>query len=110
MEARTAAVHFNLPVFLLGCQYHSSGTAASSAATPLRHREEVAAAVRYQFRGLMQDVQLQAHDGVILRAWYIRPANANGRDVLMLHGITDNRKGSGVCADAASARVPCPVA
>jgi uncharacterized protein len=60
---------------------------------PLHHRDEVAVAVRSQFRGTLEDVQIQAQDGAILRAWYIRPENDNGRDVLMLHGITDNREG-----------------
>ena len=30
---------------------------------------------------------------IVLKAWYIQPANDNGRDVVMLHGITDNREG-----------------
>src|SRR4051812_31299095 len=32
-------------------------------------------------------------DGIALRAWYVRPPKANGRDVLMLHGVGDNREG-----------------
>jgi uncharacterized protein len=60
---------------------------------PLSHREEVAAAVRYQFHAVLENIQVEAQDGTILRAWYIRPENDNGRDVLMLHGITDNREG-----------------
>jgi uncharacterized protein len=59
----------------------------------LRRRQEVVAAVRNQFHARVQDVQISARDGAVLRAWYIRPENDNGRDVLMLHGITDNREG-----------------
>lgn len=61
---------------------------------PLQHQEEIANAMHGQYHAVMQDVQLQARDGVILHAWYIRRlANDNGRDVLMLHGVTDNREG-----------------
>src|SRR2546421_5118552 len=56
---------------------------------PLRHRQEVADVVRNQFHGTLRNLEIKAADGAILRAWYIQPANDNGRDV----GITDNREG-----------------
>lgn len=60
---------------------------------PLQHRQQIVEAVRDHFHGSVQDVEISARDGAVLRAWYIRPENDNGRDVLMLHGITDNREG-----------------
>src|SRR5215471_1434574 len=60
---------------------------------PLRHQQEVVDAVRNEFHGTFEDVAITAEDGAILRAWYIQPINDNGRDVVMLHGITDNREG-----------------
>lgn len=58
---------------------------------PLRHRQELVDAVSNEFCGTFEDVAITAEDGAILRAWYIQPINDNGRDVVMLHGITDNR-------------------
>jgi len=61
---------------------------------PIRAYEErnVQAAAREQsveFR----DVELTSPDGVVLRAWYMRPQEANGDAVILLHGVTDNRMG-----------------
>jgi uncharacterized protein len=36
-------------------------------------------------------VEIEARDGVLLRAWLFRPANSNGDGVLVLHGIADSR-------------------
>ncbi len=60
---------------------------------PLRHREEAAAIVRQQYQADLQDVSIQAADGVKLRAWYVHPNQFNGSAVILLHGITDNREG-----------------
>ena len=59
---------------------------------PIRPYEErnVQAAAReksVEFR----DVELTAADGVVLRAWYMRPPEANGDAVILLHGVTENR-------------------
>jgi hypothetical protein len=43
----------------------------------------------------LQNVEINAADGSTLNAWYVRPQNATGRDVLLLHGVTDNREGVG---------------
>jgi uncharacterized protein len=32
-------------------------------------------------------------DGVSLRAWFMRPREANGNTVILLHGVSDNRLG-----------------
>jgi len=54
------------------------------------HRAEAAA---QEENSVLSDVQIMAPDGVILRAWLIRPAQANGSDVILLHGVSDNRLG-----------------
>jgi len=41
----------------------------------------------------MEDATISASDGAALRAWIIRPRRANGDDVLLLHGLGDNRVG-----------------
>src|SRR2546421_6739702 len=60
---------------------------------PLKYRDIVIQRARAEFQSSVEDVQITARDGVVLRAWYIRPANDNGRDAILLHGITDNREG-----------------
>jgi hypothetical protein len=39
------------------------------------------------------DVQIAARDGVTLSAWTIRRRNNNGKAVILLHGLSDNRLG-----------------
>jgi alpha-beta hydrolase superfamily lysophospholipase len=41
----------------------------------------------------LRDVSILASDRITLRAWYIRPADANGNAVILLHGVGDNRLG-----------------
>ena len=41
----------------------------------------------------LSSVQITTPDGVLLRAWFIRPAQANGSAVILLHGVGDNRLG-----------------
>jgi dipeptidyl aminopeptidase/acylaminoacyl peptidase len=60
---------------------------------PLRHQQEIAAAVRDQFGAKLQEVSIAAADGVVLKAWYVHPSGFNGNTVVLLHGITDNREG-----------------
>ena len=40
-----------------------------------------------------RDVELQRPEGIVLRAWFIRPDKANGDAVILLHGVSDNRLG-----------------
>lgn len=42
----------------------------------------------------LQDVALKTTDGIVLKAWLIRPAEDNGNSVLLLHGLGDNRGGT----------------
>jgi len=46
-----------------------------------------------QYGAQLQPVSIAAADGVELRAWYSVPAHENGRTVILLHGIGDNRGG-----------------
>lgn len=60
---------------------------------PLRHAQEIAAYVHDNYRTELQEVAVNATDGALLKAWYVEPEHFNGRAVLLLHGITDNREG-----------------
>jgi len=40
-----------------------------------------------------RDVDLTTSDGVTLRGWFMRPQEANGDAVILLHGVSDNRLG-----------------
>jgi len=57
------------------------------------HGEEAAEFVYARYGTHLENIQITAKDGIVLRAWYARPQNASGRDVLMLHGVADNREG-----------------
>lgn len=61
---------------------------------PLKEYE--IAAVRETARTLdaeMEDESLTTADGVVLHAWSLHPQHANGDDVILLHGLGDNRMG-----------------
>jgi len=40
-----------------------------------------------------RDASIAAKDGAALRAWFLRPVQANGSTVILLHGVSDNRLG-----------------
>jgi len=42
----------------------------------------------------LADVSITTPDGAALRAWTIHPNHPNGNDVLLLHGVGDNRLGA----------------
>ena len=42
---------------------------------------------------VLRDAEITAADGAVLRGWSIRPRNANGIAVILLHGQGDNRAG-----------------
>jgi uncharacterized protein len=46
-----------------------------------------------QYGAKLQLVSIHAADGIELRAWYSVPNHENGRAVILLHGIGDNRGG-----------------
>ena len=60
---------------------------------PLRHQAKAAEIVRQQFHTELRDVSIAATDGIPLKAWYVRPNHFNGDEVILLHGVTDNREG-----------------
>ena len=60
---------------------------------PLTHSAEAADFVRAHYKTQLENVEITAVDGIVLTAWYVRPQNVNGRDVLLLHGVQDNREG-----------------
>lgn len=47
-----------------------------------------------QYGAKLDPVSIHAADGIELRGWYSVPANDNGRAVVLLHGIGDNRGGA----------------
>jgi uncharacterized protein len=47
--------------------------------------------MKRDFHAEVQDVSLTAGDGAVMKAWFVRPPNANGEAVVLLHGIADNR-------------------
>jgi alpha-beta hydrolase superfamily lysophospholipase len=54
------------------------------------HRAEAAARDE---TAVLSNVQIVTSDGLILRAWFIRPEQTNGSSVLLLHGVSDNGLG-----------------
>ncbi|SNS23440.1 Alpha/beta hydrolase family protein [Granulicella rosea] len=42
----------------------------------------------------IEDVSVAAADGASLKAWFVQPEHPNGRSVVILHGVTDNRLGA----------------
>ena len=62
---------------------------------PLRYRAQAEAEATNRYQTKLEDVDIQAADGVVLKAWYVHPRNFNGSAVVLLHGITDNREGMG---------------
>jgi len=40
-----------------------------------------------------RDARVTARDGIELRGWFFRPAQASGSTVILLHGVSDNRLG-----------------
>jgi fermentation-respiration switch protein FrsA (DUF1100 family) len=51
------------------------------------------ARVQEEFHSSVEDVAIVAADRAVLRAWYVQPRDPNGKAVILLHGITDNRIG-----------------
>jgi pimeloyl-ACP methyl ester carboxylesterase len=55
--------------------------------------ESLARSIATRNHAELTDVSIAAKDGVILRAWSIRPSAGNGNAVILLHGVADNRAG-----------------
>jgi uncharacterized protein len=59
--------------------------------------EDEIAAARQSTRALdadLEDASITTPDGVVLRAWLIRPLHDHGNAVILLHGLGDNRLGT----------------
>lgn len=84
--------------YLIGCVF--AGVLLTEGALrpgrrPVAHREQAAALLAREFGADLKDAETLAPDGVRLRGWFARPANSNGRAVVLLHGVSDNREGMG---------------
>src|SRR5689334_4583224 len=61
---------------------------------PLQPRVEVLAErTAESMNSHLQDVELTAADGVLLRGWFVHSKKQNGDVVILLHGVGDNRTG-----------------
>ena len=62
----------------------------------LDYQRSQAHAIAERTRGSqLEDAQVRANDGAVLRGWYIKPRDDNGNVVVLLHGVADNRLGMG---------------
>lgn len=55
--------------------------------------QQSAQAMASRFGAALEDASLSASDMARLRGWVLRPADANGNAVILLHGVGDNRQG-----------------
>jgi uncharacterized protein len=60
---------------------------------PLGDGSRYKAGVWEEFHVPVQDVAIAAWDHAVMKAWFVEPPNSNGKTVVLLHGITDNRIG-----------------
>ena len=86
-----------LAIYLLGNIVGGTGVAWIALHPPVRRispdelkHVQVAAAADAV---VLEDVALTTADGVMLRAWFMRPQEGNGNAVILLHGVADNRLG-----------------
>jgi hypothetical protein len=87
---------FAIGAYLVGCIFAGilqTEGALRPGRRPVVHRPEAAALVAREFGATLEDAEAVAADGVQLRGWFARPANSNGRAVVLLHGVSDNREG-----------------
>ena len=84
-------------LYLLGTVFGGIGLgeiALHPASRPIRESEERNAEAAAQRDSVeFRDSELVAEDGTFLRAWYMRPQQASGNAVILLHGVSDNRLG-----------------
>ena len=83
-------------LYLLGTVFGGIGLgeiALHPASPPISQSEERNAEASAQQNSVeFRDVELVTQDGVSLRAWFMRPREANGNTVILLHGVSDNRE------------------
>lgn len=66
---------------------------------PLTNPSEYRSRYEHDFRAHVEDVSMNAADGAVLKAWFVTPPNTNGRSIVLLHGVGDNRIGMSGFAD-----------
>ena len=59
---------------------------------PMTQRAQFADVLQQQFHADLKDVTLRAEDSAVLRGWFASPRSDNGATVILLHGVTDNRR------------------
>lgn len=65
---------------------------------PIEWRQQAENTAR-RFKGTLQDVSVEAGDGIKLKGWFVRPTPYNGNAVILFHGVGDNRQGMGSYAE-----------
>lgn len=84
-------------LYLLGTVFGGIGlgwVALHPSSPPIHESEERnAKAVAQRTSTEFQDLDLTTSDGVALHGWFMRPQEANGDTVILLHGVSDNRLG-----------------
>ncbi|HEY1265431.1 MAG TPA: hypothetical protein VGF06_18005, partial [Terriglobales bacterium] len=55
--------------------------------------DDIANQIAIEYKARVESVSVTAADGVVLRAWFIRPKASAGNSVILLHGQGDNRLG-----------------
>lgn len=81
------ALSFVAGVFLTEGTLHPSRRSLSA------KDEMLAQAIARNHDSELADAAILARDGATLNAWGIRPRNGNGKAVILLHGLSDNRLG-----------------
>jgi len=59
---------------------------------PIEWRQQAENTAR-RFNGTLQDIAVEAADGIKLKGWSVRPTPYNDNAVILLHGVGDNRQG-----------------
>ena len=70
---------------------------AETALHPVRHslnpaNETQAQAWAKDDDATLSEINITAGDGILLQAWELRPEDANGHTVVLLHGLKGNRR------------------
>jgi alpha-beta hydrolase superfamily lysophospholipase len=71
----------------------AEGTLHPGRRSLLAKDEMQAQGMAHSYDSALANVAITARDGANLSAWSIRPRNSNGKAVILLHGLSDNRLG-----------------
>lgn len=93
--AFTAAVGAGVLIsFLAAAGMLAEGALRRPAMQAAPHGPALARVLEQHPSATVQEVSLEAADGVVLRASWLSPAQPNGAAVIVLHGIADTRRGA----------------